>query len=61
MNLDTFDWPAGLRFLVALGLGLLVGIERESSHPEDKRPVVGGVRTFPLPCNSGFQGGRLLC
>jgi uncharacterized membrane protein (DUF4010 family) len=48
MNLDTFDWPAGLRLFVALGLGLLVGMEREGSHPEDKRPIVGGVRTFPL-------------
>ncbi len=52
--MSTFDWPASLRFLVALGLGFLVGLERESARIEFKRLVFGGVRTFPILSMYGF-------
>lgn len=52
--MSTFEWPVSLRFLVALGLGFLVGLERESARIEFKRLVFGGVRTFPILSMYGF-------
>lgn len=46
-----------LRFLVALGIGALVGIERE--HRRDETVVIAGVRTFPLFSISGYMLGIL--
>jgi uncharacterized membrane protein (DUF4010 family) len=34
--------------LVALGAGLLIGIERERRNTEDKKPAAAGVRTFAI-------------
>jgi len=41
-----------IRFLVALGIGAMIGIERE--HHSDDRVIVAGVRTFPLVAISGM-------
>ena len=34
--------------LVALGAGLLVGVERERRSTDDKTPAAAGVRTFAI-------------
>ena len=36
------------RFGVALGLGILVGLERQSTVEDEETPHFGGVRTFPI-------------
>lgn len=46
-----------LQFTVALGLGALVGIERE--HRRDEAVIIAGVRTFPLFSISGYILGSL--
>ncbi|MFZ5660435.1 MAG: MgtC/SapB family protein [Pseudomonadota bacterium] len=54
-DLALFDFlPAWVfPFLVALAIGLLIGLEREASpHPANERPI--GVRTFPLITVLGF-------
>ena len=43
-----------LRFLLALALGFLVGLERETSSLTRKRPVFSGVRTHSLVSLVGF-------
>ncbi len=43
----------GIGFLVALGLGGLIGLERE--HRRDATEVIAGVRTFPLMSLTGFM------
>jgi uncharacterized membrane protein (DUF4010 family) len=40
--------PSLLRVAIALGIGLLVGMERERSHAADGIPGAAGVRTFTL-------------
>ena len=50
----TIEWTVQLRFLVALALGFLVGLERESAKIEQKHLVFGGVRTHPLISLFGF-------
>ena len=49
--------PIVLRFLMALALGFLVGLERESAHHDPRRVILGGVRTFPLLSLYGFACG----
>ncbi len=49
-----FEWSAQLRFLVALVLGFLVGLERESSKSKQKKIVLGGIRTYPIISMLGF-------
>ncbi len=49
-----FDWGLGLRLIVALALGLLIGLERERSRDEHKQLIFGGVRTFPLVSLLGY-------
>ncbi|MEW5796997.1 MAG: MgtC/SapB family protein [Candidatus Zixiibacteriota bacterium] len=49
-----FDWPLPLRFLLALGLAFLVGLERESSALISKGRVFAGVRTYALIGTFGF-------
>lgn len=46
---------------VALGVGLLVGLEREQSRPapEEHRGFAGGIRTYPLIALSGALGALL--
>ncbi len=53
MNFETIQWTPELRFLVALALGFLVGLERESIKTEQKF-VFGGVRTHPIISLFGF-------
>lgn len=49
------EWTQELRFLVALGLGLLVGLERESSGADRKSgKVFAGVRTYTIVSLYGF-------
>lgn len=51
----AFEWTLGLRFLVALAVGFLVGLERESSRKEHSKFFFGGVRTFPVVSVLGFS------
>ena len=53
MQLGTFEWTIQLRFAVALALGFLVGLERESIKI-DQKLVFGGVRTHPIISMFGF-------
>jgi uncharacterized membrane protein (DUF4010 family) len=43
-----------IRFAAALALGLLVGLERESSRVRQKRRLYAGVRTYTLISMFGF-------
>jgi hypothetical protein len=40
-------------FLIALGAGALIGLQRQQSRGEEQGPGVGGVRTFPLIALAG--------
>jgi uncharacterized membrane protein (DUF4010 family) len=53
MNIP-FEWTLGLRFLVALAMGFLVGLERETGRKEQTHFFFGGVRTFPIVSLAGF-------
>jgi uncharacterized membrane protein (DUF4010 family) len=53
MELGTIEWTVQLRFIVALALGFLVGLERESIKV-DQKLVFGGVRTHPIISLFGF-------
>ncbi|MFZ1976773.1 MAG: MgtC/SapB family protein [Bacteroidota bacterium] len=53
MALGNIEWTIQLRFAVALALGFLVGLERESTKGEQKL-VFGGVRTNPIISMFGF-------
>ncbi|HTF35824.1 MAG TPA: MgtC/SapB family protein [Myxococcota bacterium] len=61
--MPAIEWTPPLRFAVALGLGFLIGLERESTRLEEHKVVFGGVRTHPLISLYGFgcawlsQGG----
>lgn len=50
----TFEWSVGLRFVAALAVGFLVGLEREGSRRENKPFFFGGVRTYPILSLFGF-------
>lgn len=52
--MGTFEWTTELRFIVALALGFLVGLERESTKFEQQKLVFGGVRTHPIISMFGF-------
>ncbi|MBY0509202.1 MAG: DUF4010 domain-containing protein [Rhodospirillaceae bacterium] len=53
-----------LNFAVALGIGLLIGTERERKKSQRAAYTPGGVRTFPIVALSGaiafFLGGAML-
>lgn len=51
--MNAIEWTFQLRFAVALALGFLVGLERESSK-EHQKLVFGGVRTHPIISLFGF-------
>lgn len=51
------DPQLALRFAVAIGLGILLGLERERTKGEDGG---AGVRTFALIALSGAIGALLL-
>lgn len=53
MELGTIEWTFQLRFAVALALGFLVGLERESIKV-DRKLIFGGVRTHPIISMFGF-------
>ena len=48
-----------LGFLVALAAGSLIGLEREQARVLDKKPSIGGVRTFPLIALAGALSALL--
>jgi uncharacterized membrane protein (DUF4010 family) len=48
------NWSLPLRFLLALGLSFLIGLERESSAVLFKGRVFAGVRTYSLIGTLGF-------
>ncbi len=52
--MNVFEWTTESRFVVALALGFLVGLERESTKLEQQKLVFGGVRTHPIISMFGF-------
>ncbi len=48
-----------LGFLIALAAGSLIGLEREQARVLDKKPSIGGVRTFPLIALAGALSALL--
>jgi len=52
--MNGFEWTTEMRFIVALALGFLVGLERESTKFEQQKLVFGGVRTHPIISMFGF-------
>ena len=52
--MGTFEWTVQLRFLVALALGFLIGLERESTKADHQGHIFAGVRTFPVISLYGF-------
>jgi uncharacterized membrane protein (DUF4010 family) len=57
--MGTFEWTVELRFLVALGLGFLIGLERESTKGDHQGRIFAGVRTFPIISLFGFGSAWL--
>jgi len=53
MNIPI-EWMLGLRFIVALAMGFLIGLERETGRKEHTQFFFGGVRTFPIVSLFGF-------
>ncbi len=58
--MSDFSLPIQLKFLIALGLSLLIGLERESSGVATKGRVFAGVRTYSLIGVYGFSCGWLV-
>jgi uncharacterized membrane protein (DUF4010 family) len=58
--MQDINWSIQLRFLIALALSFLVGLERESSGFATKGRVFAGVRTFTLIGVYGFSCGWLV-
>mgnify|MGYP000492405496 CR=1 FL=1 len=53
--MPSIEWTLELRFLIALGLGFLIGLERESSGADRKSGrVFAGVRTYTVISLYGF-------
>ena len=52
--MNAIEWTVELRFALALALGFLVGLERESVKIEQRKLVFAGVRTHPLISMLGF-------
>ncbi len=57
--MNSFVWTYELRFIVALALGFLIGLERESSGIVHKQRVSAGIRTYSLISLFGFGCGWL--
>jgi len=51
MEIGTIDLVFAVHILLAIGMGGLIGLERE--HEKKKPRVIAGVRTFPLTSMSG--------
>lgn len=58
--MNDITLPIQLRFFIALGLSLLIGLERESSGFVTKGRVFAGVRTYSLIGVYGFACGWLV-
>ena len=61
---DTIDFQVTqldlfIRLLVACGIGLLLGLEREHSALIKKEHIFAGIRTFVLLALMGFTGAAL--
>ena len=52
--MENFELTFQMRFIIALGLGFLMGLEREASGAQRQRLVPAGVRTFSLISLYGF-------
>lgn len=52
--MSSFEWTYELRFIVALALGFLIGLERESAGSEKNTKRSAGVRTYTLISLFGF-------
>jgi uncharacterized membrane protein (DUF4010 family) len=52
--MSGIDWTIQLRFVVAVALGFLIGLERQSSSMERETRVFSGLRTFSLISILGF-------
>lgn len=52
--MSTFQWTPPLRFVVALVLGFLIGLEREKTSIDRNRFVFSGVRTFSVISLLGY-------
>ncbi|MEW6508671.1 MAG: MgtC/SapB family protein [Bacteroidota bacterium] len=52
--MEAIEWTVQLRLAVALALGFLVGLERESSQSKHKKVLFGGIRTYPIISLFGF-------
>jgi len=52
--MNIIEWTPQLRFIVALALGFLAGLERESSKSKNKKIILGGIRTYPIISMLGF-------
>ena len=52
--MNIFEWTTELRLALALALGFLVGLERESTKLEHLSVIFGGVRTYPIISLFGF-------
>ena len=62
--IDTIDFQVTqldlfIRLLVACGIGLLLGLEREHSALIKKEHIFAGIRTFVLLALMGFTGAAL--
>ncbi len=55
--MNTFEWTNEIRFILALALGFLIGLERESSGSAGKSRVFAGVRTYTIISLFGFGCG----
>lgn len=52
--MNGIEWTTELRLALALALGFLVGLERESTKVERMSVIFGGVRTYPIIALFGF-------
>jgi uncharacterized membrane protein (DUF4010 family) len=52
--METTEWTLQLRFLLALALGFLIGLERERSGSAKPGRSFAGLRTFTLVSLAGF-------
>ncbi|HYC63459.1 MAG TPA: MgtC/SapB family protein [Reyranellaceae bacterium] len=63
-DFNPFDHPLILGFLVALGLGLLIGVDRERQQGSGGAREAAGIRTFTIASLSGAAaiavGGEVL-
>ena len=58
-NLRLTELELLTRLLVAIGIGFLIGLEREHSAMAKKEHIFAGVRTFVFLSLLGFTGGLM--